>query len=314
MHTITLKCNCNIITPMFLSGADGKTPELRAPSIKGAIRFWWRAMNGHLSPEDLKRKETAIFGGSGEKDGRSKVIIKIDKFPEYDGQYKYNPVPHENFRLPAFEQSEEFSITFSLVQNITYKNKIIFDLEKLKDLFILTSVLGGLGKRARRGFGCFQIIEVDNKPFSFDYSISSISNLLNPIEPTFKIENDKIVMNKEAHLEAIYPYVKEIELGEKVKEYGDLLLKISKNSSVFDCYYTGFAERIYLKNRLENKRLSSPIYISILSNNGFYHPIITTLNCAFEKDVFDRLKNERKKSDFSKNFKQAILAGGNYDG
>ena len=82
MHTTALKCDCSIITSMFLSGADGK-PELRAPSIKGAMRFWWRAMNGHLSPEDLKRKETAIFGGSGEKDGRSKVVIKIDKFPEY---------------------------------------------------------------------------------------------------------------------------------------------------------------------------------------------------------------------------------------
>jgi len=34
---------------MFLAGADGVTPELRAPSIKGAMRFWWRACNGHLS-------------------------------------------------------------------------------------------------------------------------------------------------------------------------------------------------------------------------------------------------------------------------
>lgn len=30
---------CEVVTPMFLAGADGKTPELRAPSIKGAIRF-----------------------------------------------------------------------------------------------------------------------------------------------------------------------------------------------------------------------------------------------------------------------------------
>ena len=314
MHTTTLKCNCNIITPMFLSGADGKTPELRAPSIKGAMRFWWRAMSGHLSPEDMKRKETAIFGGSGENDGKSKVTIKIDKFPEYDGQYEYKPVTHKKFRVPAFEQSEKFSITFSLVQNVTYKNTIIFDREKLKDLFILTSVLGGLGKRARRGFGCFRIIAEDNKPFSFDYSISSISNLLNSIEPHFKIERDKIVMNKEAHPEAIYPYIKEIELGKRVKEYGGLLLTISENSRVFDCYYTGFAEKIHLKNRSENKRLSSPIYSSIVYNDGFYQPIITTLNCAFENDVLDKLKNKQKKSDLSKKFKQAILAGGNYDG
>jgi len=47
---------------MFLAGADGKTPELRAPSIKGAVRFWWRAMNGCLSIKDLKEKESEIFG------------------------------------------------------------------------------------------------------------------------------------------------------------------------------------------------------------------------------------------------------------
>ncbi|OPX29474.1 MAG: type III-B CRISPR module RAMP protein Cmr1 [Candidatus Omnitrophica bacterium 4484_171] len=46
MKTITFECET--ITPMFLAGADGRTPELRPPSIKGAMRFWWRAMNGHL--------------------------------------------------------------------------------------------------------------------------------------------------------------------------------------------------------------------------------------------------------------------------
>ncbi len=33
-----------IVTPMFVSGLDPKVPELRPPSIKGALRFWWRAL------------------------------------------------------------------------------------------------------------------------------------------------------------------------------------------------------------------------------------------------------------------------------
>lgn len=324
MKAITFECET--ITPMFLGGADGRTPELRAPSIKGLMRFWWRAMNGHLSPEDLKEEEVKIFGGSGKKEGKSSFSIKIKEIEILNGG-QYPPLPHHTNNWCNSAKGCKFSRRGKCTKS--YKSACIsvnskFETEillndpsvetTLKNLFILTSVLGGLGKRARRGFGCFKIIEGDNEQFPFDYSISSISNLLNSIEPNFKIENDKIVMNKEAHQEAIYPYVKEIELGEKVKKYGDLLLKISKNSSEFDCYYTGFAEKIHLKNKSENKRLSSPIYISILSNNGFYHPIITTLNCVFEKDVFDRLKNKRKKSDFSKNFKQAILAGGNYDG
>ncbi|WP_201721812.1 type III-B CRISPR module RAMP protein Cmr1 [Desulfotomaculum copahuensis] len=35
---------CRVLTPMFIAGADGLTPEFRAPSLKGAMRFWWRAV------------------------------------------------------------------------------------------------------------------------------------------------------------------------------------------------------------------------------------------------------------------------------
>lgn len=35
MNTITFKCET--VTPMFMAGADGKEPELRAPSIKGVL-------------------------------------------------------------------------------------------------------------------------------------------------------------------------------------------------------------------------------------------------------------------------------------
>ncbi len=72
-----IKFECETVTPMFLAGADGKTPELRPPSIKGAMRFWWRAMNGHISIKELKEEEGEIFGGSGEKEGRSKFGIRI---------------------------------------------------------------------------------------------------------------------------------------------------------------------------------------------------------------------------------------------
>ena len=40
---------CETITPMFMYEADGITPELRPASIKGVMRFWWRAINGNLS-------------------------------------------------------------------------------------------------------------------------------------------------------------------------------------------------------------------------------------------------------------------------
>lgn len=74
------------ITPMFLGGAETNMPELRTAPIKGALRFWWRAMNAHLVEKKngrwdyskLREYESAIFGGTDSpKAQKSKVLIRI---------------------------------------------------------------------------------------------------------------------------------------------------------------------------------------------------------------------------------------------
>ena len=36
------------VTPLFLAGADQATAELRAPSFRGEMRYWLRALVGGL--------------------------------------------------------------------------------------------------------------------------------------------------------------------------------------------------------------------------------------------------------------------------
>ena len=62
MHTITF--DCEVITPMFCGGSNPNEVELRPPSIKGALRFWWRAMHGNWSLDKLKTEEAKLFGGT----------------------------------------------------------------------------------------------------------------------------------------------------------------------------------------------------------------------------------------------------------
>ncbi|SHO81241.1 CRISPR-associated RAMP Cmr1 [hydrothermal vent metagenome] len=45
---------CETITPIFMYGADATIPELRPASIKGVMRFWWRAIHGDLKLDELK--------------------------------------------------------------------------------------------------------------------------------------------------------------------------------------------------------------------------------------------------------------------
>ena len=180
MKSITFECE--IITPMFLAGTDGKTPELRPPSIKGAMRFWWRAMNGSLSLEDLKEKEAAIFGGSGKNEGRSKIIIKIENNNSLN---KGNNIKKDYNLSCNFDKKnhqltgKNLGICYLLYSTYLsngrsyYKDKQNFKLKLIsKDLNALKHAVasfwslvyfGGIGTRARRGGGNITITNVIDK-------------------------------------------------------------------------------------------------------------------------------------------------------
>ncbi len=68
------------ITPLFLSGADQNTAELRAPSLRGLMHYWQRALVGGMvgtdarGLEQVKEAETAVFGAT---DTGSAVAIRV---------------------------------------------------------------------------------------------------------------------------------------------------------------------------------------------------------------------------------------------
>lgn len=186
MKTITF--TCETITPMFLSGANGQTPELRPPSIKGALRFWWRAMNGHLKLEDLKKQESMIFGGT-EPAQRSRVIVRVSpnslnkssnklqgetfSFKKWQkdkntgkpkeieikidlleylcyGTYDYEKGKGNVFKREYFLPNQQFEVGFTFVDE-KYRQCVV-------EAFCLLAYFGGLGSRSRNGFGNFKIV------------------------------------------------------------------------------------------------------------------------------------------------------------
>ena len=151
MQTITFECE--VITPMFLAGADGSTPELRAPSIKGALRFWWRAMNGHLNLKELKEQEGKIFGDTVK---RSLFAIRVNETSIKKGEEK--SVPHKSYPSKCILPGSTFSVVFSMINQNEH-----WDLQKCKALFELTCLVGDFGKRARRGMGSVDIVGCSDK-------------------------------------------------------------------------------------------------------------------------------------------------------
>jgi len=236
---------CETITPMFMYGADGKTPELRPASIKGVMRFWWRAICGNLPLDKLKKQEGEIFGDT---DKKSSFSIRVNETLKTENT---NPLPHKKQGDKGYHQKRAFKVNQTFQIEFLGKN-----LDLIENLFILTTTLGGFGQRSRRGLGSIQI--VGSEVLS---SSESIKNLIKTINPNFQYKSN-----------IKYPYIKkDIQVGKTYKTFQDLLETIGNASHTNDCDELGYAKG---KNRL-----ASPIYVSVLKfDDKDYRPIITTLN------------------------------------
>ncbi len=283
-----LKYNCEIITPMFIYGSDGKTSELRPPSLKGMMRYWWRAAQAESDIAKMKKKEDAIFGDSGEK-GKSKfsLIVKCKSDAE-----RYPMLPHriggnKLYRSALIKKDFDVIIPFRRFGEE-------FSERHLDALFKLTSWLSGLGRRSRRGFGAFAIKDDDSKYADLNYLFELIEIISTH---KFEMNSKKDAIFLKESCDAKYPYIKEIRIGKHYSE-GDSLLKTIGQAS-HETAKEGHSKVLgYAK---EKKRLASPIYVSMVKSNSKYYPIITTLNM----DYVERVTKEGL--EIQNNFKDAIL-------
>lgn len=144
----------------------------------------------------------------------------------------------------------------------------------------MSTILGGFGKRSRRGFGSIKV--VDDNVITLEY----ILTLLNFIESSFLVDSSRIVNKKSG---ADYPWIKEIGIG-KSDSVNELLKRIERSSYKYRDPSLGSADQ----------RMASPVYVSIVEIGSEYYPIITTLNSVFPSSY--------PRYDFSKqnSFKEEI--------
>ncbi len=163
---INIEAVYRITTPMFCGGADKNTAELRLPSFKGALRFWWRSMmcGKKISKEELHEKEAALFGSSDQKVGQSKVIMQlIDEDllesltsttafkGEQFGGLRYfgrGVMDHRGKLSSAMIPGGNFTVRLRISPVLT-KDQI----EEVQKALIFLGTVGGLGSKSRKGFG-----------------------------------------------------------------------------------------------------------------------------------------------------------------
>lgn len=175
---------CTVVTPMFLSGTNQESVELRAASLRGVMRYWYRAVlgaQGLLDLPTLKQRESAIFGNT---DAGSPVSVRIvpvtfpsasirnpENLKDWKGTDKHGtPTKYlwystrlgDNCRV-YLEPGTTFHIVFTAIakgdSERTSKARIAFA-ETIKAFWLVVH-LGSLGTRARRAAGSFDAQLID---------------------------------------------------------------------------------------------------------------------------------------------------------
>jgi CRISPR-associated protein Cmr1 len=160
---------CEVVTPLFLGGADPKRAELRAPPIKAAMRFWWRAMNAEKDIKKMSAAEADIFGSTDRKavvnirieNVNSKPVLKDlppGKMMPVEGKpYKTSIINYLSYGL--FEHKKAVGNVYikEHIEPMTCFRMIItfpkrFEVDILQTMKAMIS-FGGIGARSRNGFG-----------------------------------------------------------------------------------------------------------------------------------------------------------------
>lgn len=161
----TITATFHVTTPMFLGGADGKSAELRTPSLKGVLRFWWRACAWSHFGGDLRRirdEEERTFGGPGT--GQSRVTIRIAD----------THVPHQRVTASSIGGAGSRYLGYGLAQNgrdalpEDFDVTVTFTVRRadepvplLVEAIQAMGSLGGLGARSRRGYGSLSLRSIN---------------------------------------------------------------------------------------------------------------------------------------------------------
>lgn len=161
----TLTVTLETVTPMFLGGADPRgTPELRPPSFRGMMRYWFRASAGGVVGDDeqalrtIRQKEAEVFGSPDEKHGQSAVWVRLST-PKFAPK-SYPLLPHKNRPMfPAIPPGVAPILTLTLKPNAEMQK-----LELAIWALLIGLTLGGIGKRSRRGFGSLRVAKIGEKP------------------------------------------------------------------------------------------------------------------------------------------------------
>jgi CRISPR-associated protein Cmr1 len=175
---ITQTRKYKLITPLFGGGVKPRENDpsklIRETSVRGQLRFWWRAMRGTGTIKEMKKCEDKIFGSGGENATQSKVLIhiKVDKDGSSEKVFdtggnnpkaldKWKKIAYAAFALQPTNddpKQKEIRVGVEFTLEISFPQNLKDDIEAALWAW---ETFGGIGGRTRRGFGALALTEID---------------------------------------------------------------------------------------------------------------------------------------------------------
>ncbi len=193
-----IEATFRIVTPMFIGGAN-QTPDdgIRPPSVKGALRFWWRALNWgefykHEKNEakalqNLHDEEARLFGSAADEHGgggQGCFLVRV-----IHGPLKRTDAPTIHPKLKNYTAARYLGyglmVAFRSMNRDTGVTKEAGQLERgclnedqeftvelifrraiepsVKKALIAWGLLGGLGSRSRHGMGSIALLTLKDE-------------------------------------------------------------------------------------------------------------------------------------------------------
>jgi CRISPR-associated protein Cmr1 len=203
---VTITATYRIVTPLFCAGANQQSAELRLPSFKGVLRFWWRSLiwgelleeakgNDNAALNALRLREGQLFGSCDAGQAAIRMRLRWLGSPPDDsdlvrdwpqskpplgstylgygitesgrrGQPDYKA---HRLGLPC-ERSFEVSLAVRRLPRPV-------ETETLSRALKVLGLIGGVGSRSRRAFGSVVLTQLDGNSISVG-AIEEYRNML----------------------------------------------------------------------------------------------------------------------------------------
>jgi CRISPR-associated protein Cmr1 len=175
---VEIRVQLEVVTPIFGGSHQTRAIDdvdvIRAPSVRGHLRFWWRALYAaqYANADALYQRESALWGRAATDDGgRSAVEIRVRvegtpgssdpndiDLQQTPGAYALWPARAEKWQgqvvnppAPRRNPGTKFLLTLKVAGTDN-------DEVELKNALRAWILFGGYGGRTRRGLGSLKII------------------------------------------------------------------------------------------------------------------------------------------------------------